>query len=153
MAGISDLETLIKVRFDYFDAEQWEVSPEQRITIEGNLRQYYENNLNANFTAAFVECDGEIASVAFLAVSEMPANIVAFPTGKKGTILNVLTYPEHRRKGYATSAVQLLIEEAKKKNLSFIELSASESGKPLYQKLGFAERIKSEHFTDMKLSL
>ena len=152
MASMNDFETFIKVRFDYFTAENWKVSVEQREIIESNLRQYYSAYLNTDFFAAFAEENNEIASVAFLAISRKPANL-SFPTGKIGTILNVLTYPQYRKKGYATGAMNALICEAKRRNLSYLELSSTESGKSLYKKLGFIDSLPSENFTDMKLSL
>jgi ribosomal protein S18 acetylase RimI-like enzyme len=152
MATINDIDMLIKARFDYFAAEKWEITNDMRISIASQLQQYYPKHLNLDFFAAFVENDcRDIASIAFLVISEKPANLF-FPTGKTGMILNVLTYPEYRRMGYATNAMNLLIEEAKRQNLSYIELSASDSGKPLYKKLGFQE-LKSNHFGEMKLSL
>ena len=152
LASLNDIDILVKVRFDYFDAENWEVSFKQRKAIEASLRKYYSKYLNVDFFAALVEIDSKIASVAFLAISNRPANL-SFPTGKIGTILNVLTYPEYRKKGYATTTMNALICEARNQNLSYIELSSSESGKSLYKKLGFIESVKSEHFTEMKLSL
>jgi len=152
MASLDDIDDLVKVRFDYFSAENWEVSSEQCKVIETSLRQYYLKYLDTDFFAAIVEVDGRIASVAFLAISNKPANL-SFPSGRTGTVFNVLTYPEFRKRGYATSTMNLLIDQAKKQNLSFIELSASALGKPLYQKLGFNETKPSEHFINMKLSL
>jgi len=152
MASLNDIDTLVKARFDYFAAENWQVSLEQREAIETNLREYYSKYLNTGFFATLAEEDGEITSVAFLAISTRPANL-SFPTGKIGTILNVLTYPEYRKRGYATSTMGALIFEARNQNVSYIELLSSESGKSLYQKLGFVESVKSEHFIDMKLSL
>ncbi len=152
MASLDDIDKLIKVRFDYFATEKWEVSSEQKKVIEANLRQYYSTYLNTDFYVAIVEVENEIASVAFLAISAKPANL-SFPTGRIGTVLNVLTYPKYRKKGYAASAMKMLINEAKKQKLSYVELSASELGKPLYQKLGFEELNPSTHFTEMKLSL
>lgn len=151
MATVNDVKNLIKARFDYFEAERWEVSPEQHSVIKSNLLQYFTKHLNIDFFAAIAEENDKIISLAFLSISEKPANL-SFPTGKIGTILNVLTYPEYRKKGFATQTLGLLIAEAKRQNLSYIELSASESGKPLYQKIGFRE-IKSSHFTEMKMSL
>ena len=152
MVSLNDIDTLVKVRFDYFTAENWELSLEQQDIIEACLRKYYSEHLNTDFFADFAEDSHEIVSVAFLAISARPANL-SFPTGKIGTILNVLTYPEHRRKGYATCTMNALMDEARRQDLSYIELSSSESGKLLYQKLGFVESLKSEHFTEMKLSL
>ena len=151
MAEIDDIEKLIEIRFDYFRAENLVATTEQNLVVESNLRHYIARCINSSFYAAFVEENGEIASVAFLAISERPANIV-FPTGKIGTVYNVFTYPQYRNRGYATKAMSVLIEEAKRLNLSFVELSASESGKPIYQKLGFKETEPSS-FTPMMLSL
>ena len=151
MADHSDIERLIKSRFDYFDAENWEVTIDKRAVIESNLKEYFIKHLNEDFFAAIVEVNDKIASIAFLAISEKPANL-SFPTGKTGTVFNVLTYPEHRKKGCATHTMKALIEEAKKQSLSYVELSASEAGKPLYEKLGFQEK-KVSHFIEMKLSL
>jgi len=113
---------------------------------------YYSKHLNLDFFAAFAEDDkGGVISTAFLAIYEKPANL-SWPTGKTGLILNVMTYPEHRRMGYAINVLNFLINGAKKHELSYIELSASGMGLPLYKKLGFKEREYSR-FTDMRLSL
>lgn len=152
MANHSDIDVLITMRFDYFASEGWDVTEEKRGLLYSQLQQYYPKHLNLDFFAALVEDgNGTAVSSAFLAVSEMPANL-SVPTGKKGTILNVLTYPQYRKMGYAASAVNLLIEEAKRQKLSFIDLSASELGKPLYEKLGF-QQPEPSGFTRMKLAL
>lgn len=152
LATANDIDTLIKVRFDYFLTENWELTPEKKTLIYSQLKQYFTSHLNLDFFAAFAEdASGEIASAAFLAISEKPANL-SFPTGKTGTILNVLTYPQYRRMGFATKVLVLLIKKAKSQNLSFIELSATDQGKPLYEKIGFQQSTAS-HYTEMKLKL
>ncbi len=152
LANQNDIDSLIRVRFDYFIAEQWKIDDKKRALISSQLQKYYPAHLNSDFFAAFAENDkGEIVSVSFLVISEKPANL-SFPTGKTGIILNVLTYPEYRKKGYATTTLKMLIDIAKKHELSFLELSASEMGKPLYKELGFVEANKA-HFTEMRLSL
>lgn len=124
----------------------------KREMIGSQLRQYYAKHLNHDFFAAFMEDEnGNIASTAFLVIFEKPANL-SWPTGKTAMFLNVLTYPEHRKKGYATSIMKFLIEEAKKQGVSYIELSASELGKSVYKKLGFQEH-QSTDFTAMRMSL
>ena len=151
LATLDDMQTYIRARFDYFAAEGWAVTDEWRRDILPQLRGYYRMHLNKDFFVSFAETDGEVASVAFLTICEMPANI-STPTGKYGRILNVLTYPEHRRKGYSTQALGLLIQKAKDENLSCLQLSASDMGKPLYEKLGFKPSAKPG-FTDMQLTL
>ncbi len=152
MADIRDLDALIRVRFDYFHSENWAVTDAEHVAITAQLKEYYPAHLNSDFFAALVEEEeGVIAATAFLSIHEKPANI-ACPTGKIATIHNVLTYPQYRRKGYATEVMKLLIAEAKRQNVSFIELSASAMGKPVYEKLGFRKLQPSDH-TKMELPL
>ena len=106
--------------------------------------------MGSGFIAYLAETGNNIIATAFLVISEKPAN-PAFITGKIGTVLNVFTYPEYRKKGIATELLKRLIEEAKAQNVSYIELSATESGKPLYEKLGF--QTKQSRYTEMKLQL
>lgn len=151
MADLNDIKQLIKVRFDFFAEENWDVSTEQSSIIKTNLHSYYKEQLNKNLFVALAEKNGQIISVAFLAILEKAAS-PSFPTGKIGTLLNVMTYPDNRKMGYARKLLDMLIEQARYENLSFIELMASPSGKPLYQKLGFQEVQRSD-FTPMKLNL
>lgn len=151
MADQNDLNLLIKLRFDYFTSEGQTFTPEEKATLTATLTSYIQRHINIAFYAAIAEIDGQIASTAYLATSEKPAN-TAWPTGKIGTILNVFTFPEHRKKGCATACLNALIDLAKRENLSYLELSASEMGKPVYEKLGFIVPASS-HFTPMRLSL
>lgn len=149
MANQNDLENLIRIRYDYFAAERWEVTPDIKIKIDTELKQFYEEHLNQDFFAAVADDNGNFAASAFLVIHPVPANPF-WPTGKTGVILNVLTKPEHRRKGLASKVMQALINEAKRQNLSCLELSASQMGVPLYEKLGFQKKDLS-HSTEMIL--
>ena len=150
-ANLGDIDLLVQMRFAYFASENFDVSKEQRDLIENHLRNYLSNQIKKSFFASLAEMDNVIVSVAYLAVTEKPANPF-FPTGKTGTILNVYTHPQHRNQGYATQLLKSLIEEARKNQVAYLELSASEMGKPLYQRLGFAEPDASR-FTAMRLTL
>lgn len=61
------------------------------------------------------------------------------PTGWKAYIMNMYTVPEYRRKGVAYHTLELLTEEAKKRNISFISLEATDMGRPLYERYGFVK--------------
>lgn len=135
-ATIKDIEKLIGLRIDFLREEMGNLSADEETAIRAQLATYFAEQIDRDFIAVLAEADDRIVSTAFLAMSEKPANPV-FITGKTGTLLNVFTYPGHRRKGYATKTVCRIIEEAKKLGVSSIDLSASEAGKPLYEKLGF----------------
>jgi len=146
-----DIEIYIRVRFDYFASEGWTVTDGMRQDMPTRLRAYYRAHLNKDFFVSFVGLDGSVVSAAFLTVNEMPANVFA-PTGRYGTLLNVLTYPEHREKGCASKALALLIDKAKEEDLSYLQLSASDMGRSLYERLGFRPDDKPG-FTHMRLIL
>jgi len=81
---------------------------------------------------------------------ERPAN-PSFPTGKIGNILNVYTRPEYRRRGLAGRLMDMMREDAKQYNLSYLELLATQEGYPLYVKKGFHD-YKSK-CTEMRVEL
>lgn len=150
-ATVNDIDLLIKLRIDYLLADKGHLTEEEKSAICTQLKTYYPKHIGQDFIAVLVEINNEIAATAFLAIAEKPAN-PSFITGKTGTLLNVLTYPKYRRMGCATKAINLIIDEAKQLGLSSIELSATEDGKPLYEKLGFTEPMKSK-YTRMKMEL
>ena len=47
--------------------------------------------------------------------------------------------PAYRRRGYARIIMEALLLEAKKMEISVIELKATEDGYPLYRSVGFKE--------------
>lgn len=50
----------------------------------------------------------------------------------------VLTHPEYRKRGLASSLMQHAIDDVRK-DVKWIKLDASDEGKPIYEKLGFVE--------------
>ena len=148
----SDIELLIKLRFDYLTTEFGELTPEESDKLNAQLSEYFPKHIEDDFIAVIGEIDGKVVGNAFMVISERPANPRTCATGKTAAVYNVLTYPEYRRQGIATNLLKILIDEAKKANAVFVELSASSMGKPVYEKLGFTEKTSS-NYTDMKLKL
>lgn len=148
-ATIDDIEILIKLRLDYLIADRGILSSEEEIAIRSQLTTYFTRHINHDFIAIVAEKDSNVLATAFLAIVEKPAN-PTFITGKTGTLLNVLTYPEYRRMGIASKVISKIIDEAKQLGVSSIDLSATQDGKPLYEKLGF---VQSPKYTAMKLQL
>ena len=59
--------------------------------------------------------------------------------GRQGTIINVFTEPEWRRRGIGSLLMKEIILWSKNQSLDRILLHASEEGRPVYEKLGFVE--------------
>ena len=68
-----------------------------------------------------------------------------------GTVLNVYTKPEYRKKGYAKKLMNMMLEDAKAENVSNIELKATEDGYSLYRSVGFEDVVAKYH--NMRISL
>jgi GNAT superfamily N-acetyltransferase len=137
-ATLFDLNRLITLRMDYLKLEGG-LTQDQEKTIGIQLRKYFVKHIQSDdFFAILAEDAGRVASAAFLVITERPAG-PAFITGKSGTVLNVLTYPEYRKRGLSTQVLLTLIEEARNMGVSMIDLFATPEGVPLYKKLGFQE--------------
>ena len=137
-ATLFDLNRLIALRMDYLKLEGG-LTQDQEKTIHTQLRKYFFKHIQSDDFLAILAVDGDnVASAAFLVITERPAS-PAFITGKSATVLNVLTYPEYRKRGLSTRVLLALIEEAKGMGVSMIDLFATPDGVPLYKKLGFQE--------------
>jgi len=136
---------------DFLNETIKNMSETTKTAISAQLSNYLPRQINHDFTAYFAVTNKTIAATAFLTIIERPAN-PSIITGKFGIISNVYTLPKYRKMGIATNLINLLIEEGKTNNLSYIELAATKDGKPVYEKLGFTIK-QSNNYTDMKLNL
>ena len=147
----TDIPELCRLRLAYLAEDMGELSAENREQITAQLPHYFAEHLGRDcfaFTAALP--DGTLAANAILLCTEKPANPF-FPNGRDGTVLGVYTMPQYRRKGLAAELMKLLIAEGRAQSLSRITLSATDAGRPVYEKLGFS--LKRSHYSDMALTL
>jgi ribosomal protein S18 acetylase RimI-like enzyme len=59
------------------------------------------------------------------------------PSGEIGYVFNVATDPDYRRRGYSRACMQALLGWYRQREISRIDLRATEDGEPLYRALGF----------------
>lgn len=136
-ADMNDIDLLIKLRIDYINEESHILSQNELTDISKKLKDYFCKHMADDGFIAVIAFEGsKVLSTAFLSSAERPPRD-AFMSYRVGTIYNVYTYPEYRRKGIAAKVVTALIEEARKADVATIDLSATDSGRPLYDKLGF----------------
>lgn len=149
-ATLDDIDDLIRLRIDFLTMDQGRLSDQNEKEIRAQLKVYLAKHIPLeDFIAVIAKHPtGKIASAAFLIIQERPAN-PSFITGLTGTLLNVVTYPEFRRKGIASQVIGEIINEARQKGVSSIDLYATDDGKELYKKLGFVE----PSYTSMRLKL
>jgi GNAT superfamily N-acetyltransferase len=59
------------------------------------------------------------------------------PALRRATVLNVYTEPAYRRRGLARQLMYTLIDWCRAQGFAFVQLHASDDGRPLYESLGF----------------
>ena len=148
-AGREDTETLVKMRLSYLKEDNGSLDFEGLAAIKKELPGYFHAHLNKDLLAYVIRDGQAIVSCAFLLIVEKPMS-PAFINGRTGIILNVYTCPAYRRRGYARIIMEALLMEAKKKEISVIELKATEDGYPLYCSVGFMEDISKYHIMKWK---
>ena len=149
-ANIKDINALTELRIAYLQEDLGQIADADLELISSSLPSYYEKHLNKDLMV-YVARDGEdIVSCAFLLIVEKPMS-PSFITGKTGTVLNVYTKPECRKKGYAKKLMTMMLEDAKTEGVSIIELKATKDGYSLYKSVGFEDVVAKYH--NMKIVL
>lgn len=146
-AGSEDLPALAQLRLCYLREDLGPLPPEQEAALRLRLTQWFPAHLDRDCFAWTAREDGTVLACCVLAIAEKPPS-PAFPRGKTGSVLNVYTRPEHRRRGLARRLMELLLREAAAMELDYVELKATEAGYPLYRSLGFLEECS--HYRLMK---
>lgn len=148
-ATVKDIDTLIRLRLDYLVMDKGRLSLEEEEAIRSHLQAYFPKHIQTgDFIATIAWLDEKPIAAAFLTIQERPAN-PSFLTGLTATLINVITYPDYRKRGITTQVVNVLIDEAKKLNVSSIDLAATKDGVGVYKRLGFVE----PPYTAMRLKL
>lgn len=149
-ANIDDLDSLVKLRIEYLIEDYGEISKNQLTQIANKLPNYYHKHLNKDLLIYVCRDKENIVSCCFLYIMEKPSN-PTFVNGITGTVLNVYTKPEYRKKGFAGKLLKLLLSDSEKMGLDFVELKATDSGYNLYKSIGFENVISKYH--NMKIVL
>lgn len=142
-ASDKDIDELVALRLAYLKEDLGTISEEDMQCLQAALPQYFRNHLNHDLFV-YIAREEEILACAFLLLVEKPMSPM-FITGKTGTVLNVYTKQEYRKKGYAKQLMNALLEDAKVNELSVIELKATEDGYHLYQSVGFEDVVSKYH--------
>ena len=149
-ATTHDINILTELRIAYLQEDLGQIADADLELISSSLPSYYEKHLNKDLMAYVARDEMDIVSCAFLLIVEKPMS-PSFITGKTGTVLNVYTKPDYRKKGYAKKLITTMLEDAKAEGVSIVELKSTEDGYSLYKSVGFENVVSKYH--NMKIVL
>lgn len=137
-AVLDDLTALVELRIEFLK-EVRGLSDEEKAVLRVTNRDYILNGLLDSSLVIFIAEDDNkiVATSGIMFYRLMPGG--TSQDGRRAYIANMYTLPGYRNKGIATNLMKLQIEEAKKRGLTSIFLSATEAGRPVYENLGFTD--------------
>lgn len=116
--------------------------------ISKELSEYFSTAIRDNSFVAWVAVlDEKIISTCGIVFGRKPP-YYQNTSGLLGEICNVFTEKNFRRQGLAKRLLQYITEEAKKRKVAVIRVSASKTGEYLYKDFGF---VRAENFYTFKL--
>lgn len=104
--------------------------------LHSNAAFFRENLGSPLWRSWLVDDDDQVVAIGTLAFFERPP----YPGNARGVdayLLNMYTLPSHRGRGAASAILQVALACARERGAGKMILHASESGRPLYAKLGF----------------
>ena len=136
-ASLDDLDLILHHRRQMFGEMGGEY--ERRLgDFEQASRLYFESALrDGSYHGLFGAVDGKTVAGGGVVIAAWPGSPLNFDP-RRAWILNIYVKPEHRGRGYARALTQALIEWCRSQGFRSIALHASEEGRTLYEKLGFA---------------
>ena len=115
--------------------------------LRSATKQFYLSHINRDLICWGVFQNEKIVAIGSLCLfTRIPykENL----SGSEGYILNIYTYPQFRKCGYANQVLDAIIEYSQKNDVKRLWLNASEQGEKIYAERGF---IKKEN--EMELFL
>ena len=134
IADASDIDILMNVRLSMLrivnDLPDDYIFDDELVTYS---RRYF---LEGDQTTVVAVDDGRCVACASMSYIEIMPTF-SHPSGKRAHLMNVYTEESYRRRGIARQLVNMLIEDARAHGATEISLDATESGRPLYESIGF----------------
>lgn len=136
-----DVTALIESRVVYLRIAIGAMTKTEEAVTRQRLVTFFRDHLERDLFAFCARDEKEgIVATAFLMVYEKPYRPDG-GSGRYGVVYNVVTKEGFRGQGLATALLRQLLAGAKDMGLERVMLNATESGRPIYERLGFQERV------------
>jgi len=137
-AVIEDIPELIDLRIEFMKeviGQKGNVDGEELLRV--NLLDYFTKKLPADeFIAWLALEEEEIIATSGVSFYNRPPSFM-IKDGHCAYIMNMYTKASYRGQGIAKTLFGSIVDEARAKGCSYINLHATELGRPVYEKFGF----------------
>lgn len=141
---VSELDIFIKMRIDQLREE----GSKKESDLEPALRDYYTRHMADGTFISWIALDNEeIVGTSGISIVEKPPYF-GCPSGKIGILSSMYTLKSYRRNGIAKELLSRIVNEARNRGCSTIQITASNMGAYLYSAFGFT---KNNNFMQYKL--
>ena len=139
--GPADLELICRHREEMFRAANApERSDNSLRTMTAAFREWLAPRLrDGRYFGLIAEDDGTPVAGIGLMLIDWPPHPSHPQEDKRGYVLNVFVEPSHRKRGLAEVLMKLGEAELARRGASFAILHATRMGRPLYEKIGWAQ--------------
>lgn len=137
-ATAEDIDLLTETRVEVLRAANRLSADVDMSEVRSQSHEYYRQALADNSHIAYLVFQGDrvvgTGGVSFFRVMPTYHN----PSGYKAYIMNMYTHPAFRRRGIAYQTLDILVKASRERGVTAISLEATDMGRPLYEKYGFA---------------
>lgn len=138
-ATVEDIDLLVELRDAMWREIAGEMDSGDVSEALGNTREYFEAAVpTGDYVCLLAEAESRVIGVGGMVIYRKPSQPLS-PVGVEGYILNMLTVSEWRGKGVASSIVRELLACAREAGAGLVWLRATEDGRRVYERFGFAE--------------
>ena len=134
-----DIDTLVELRLKM---QREIVAGEMEVdwtAVQEACRQYFAVTLPTEQFVVFVaQAEGRIIATSGLSFVSRPPSGTSY-SQSEGYVTNMYAVPAWRGRGVATALLNATMEHAKHQGARLVYLHTSDAGRPVYEKLGFAE--------------
>jgi GNAT superfamily N-acetyltransferase len=146
---MEDIPDLVDLRREMFEAMGWTDSAALDRMSAASTEYFHEHVPTGAFRAWIAEAEGRPIAAIGLVVHSIPPSPDRV-VGKEAYIMNLVTLPEHRRRGIAGALLGRVIEACRREGIPIASLHATEAGRGIYKRLGFAV---DDHLPEMRLDV
>lgn len=141
-ADIKDLPIVVKMKMEMFK----EVGSINLLQdgAEDKIKEAYGKLYREDKCCHYIIYENDVAVAIGGAVIKEDVPFCFFKTPYYGYVIDVYCVPEKRKKGYATQIMKYLMEWLETKGCHSIKLKPSETGRLMYEKLGFYDSGEME---------